>query len=294
MPDARADWRERGEIRRLSGHQIFTVDLPPRATAAPREALVVLHGFPTSSFDFHRVADALAQDRRVLFLDFLGYGFSDKPDLAYTIEIQADLVEGFVAEVGVDTFALLTHDMGDTVGGELLARQMEGRWPVTVTRRVLTNGSIYISMAHLTDGQELLLSLPDAALPVAGSLDQASLEAGLAVTFSESSQVDSDDLAEMAACVLENGGDRILPRLIRYVEQRRANERRYTGAIESHPAPLTVGWASDDPVAVAPMADRLSRAVPAASVTRLDGVGHYPMIEAPDRFIAAVHAGLGG
>ena len=213
------------------------------------------------------MADALADDRRVLFLDLLGYGFSDKPDLAYTIEIQADLVEGFVAEVGVDTFALLTHDMGDTVGGELLARQMEGRWPVTVTRRVLTNGSIYISMAHLTDGQELLLSLPDAALPVAGSLDQASLEAGLAVTFSESSQVDSDDLAEMAACVLENGGDRILPRLIRYVEQRRANERRYTGAIESHPAPLTVVWATDDPVAVAPMADRLSRAVPAASVT---------------------------
>ncbi len=293
MPDARADWRERGEIRRLGGHQIFTVDLPPRATAAPREALVVLHGFPTSSFDFHRVADALAQDRRVLFLDFLGYGFSDKPDLAYTIEAQADLVEAFVADVGLSELALLTHDMGDTVGGELLARQAEGRWPVTVTRRVITNGSIYISMAHLTDGQELLLSLPDAALAAEGTLDQASVEAGLAVTFSPSSKVDPEELAQMAACVLENGGDRILPRLIRYIEQRRANERRYTGAIESHHSPLAAVWATDAPVAVALMADRLSEAVPAANVTRLDGVGHYPMVEAPDRFAAAVREGLG-
>ena len=97
----------------------------------------------------------------MLLLDFLGYGFSAKPDQAYTLAEQADVVVAFTAALGIDRLALLSHDMGDTVGGELLARQLDGTWPVEVTRRVLTNGSIYIGMAQLSPGQQLLLALPD-------------------------------------------------------------------------------------------------------------------------------------
>ena len=56
-----------------------------------------------------------------------GYGLSAKPDRAYTMALQADVAAAFVAELGVDRLALLTHDMGDTVGGELLARAPRGR-----------------------------------------------------------------------------------------------------------------------------------------------------------------------
>ena len=69
-----------------------------------------------------------------------------------------------VAEVGVDRLGLLTHDVGDTVGGELLARNLEGDWPVEITGRVLTNGSIYMRWARLSDGQRFLLDLPDRRL----------------------------------------------------------------------------------------------------------------------------------
>ncbi len=51
-------------------------------------------------------------------------------------------------------------------------------------------------------------------------------------------------------------------------------------------------WGEDDPIAVVAMTDVLRRARPDAPVTILDGVGHYPMIEAPDRFAAAVSAAL--
>ena len=47
--------------------------------------------------------------------------------------------------------------MGDSVGGELLARSLDGTLGFTVRRRVLSNGSIYIAMAQLTDGQQFLL-----------------------------------------------------------------------------------------------------------------------------------------
>ncbi len=116
------------------------------------EPLLVLHGFPSSSYDFAAVLDDLRRTRRVLLLDFLGYGLSAKPDQAYTLAEQADIVMAFTAELGIERLALLSHDMGDTVGGELLARQLDGTWPVEVSRRVLTNGSIYIGMAQLSPG----------------------------------------------------------------------------------------------------------------------------------------------
>lgn len=282
-----AAWEARGRHRTLAGHRIFTLDLPA-AVDGGREPLLVLHGFPTSSFDFHLIADELAHGRRVLLLDLPGYGLSDKPDLRYTIDLAADVVAAFCEDLGVDEVALLTHDMGDTVGGELLARQLEGRWPVTVTRRVLTNGSIYIEMAKLSAGQQLLLTLPDERLPSGATIGEAELAAALRATFDPHSPVGAEELAALCELVTRTGGDRLLPRLIRYIEERRRSERRFTGAIEDHPAPLTVVWGTADPIAVAGMVDRLLAARPDADVVRLDGVGHYPMIEDPQRFAAAV------
>jgi len=266
------------------------VDIAPEGDERG-EPLLVLHGFPTCSFDFHLVVDHLAAHRRVLLLDMVGYGLSAKPDIAYTIDLQADVVEAFVADAGVSTLALLTHDMGDTVGGELLARNTEGRWPVEITRRVITNGSIYIEMAHLTDGQNLLLELPDARLPE-GTIDAAAISTSLAATFSPSTSVDPLELAAAAELVTHEEGQLLLPRTIRYIEERRRSQARYTGAIERHPSELTIVWGADDPIAVATMATRLHHARPESRLTVLDGVGHYPMLEAPPAFHAAVTAGL--
>jgi pimeloyl-ACP methyl ester carboxylesterase len=67
-----------------------------------------------------------------------------------------------------------------------------------------------------------------------------------------------------------------------------AEEARYTGAIESHQSPLGIVWGELDPIAVHAMTDRLLERRPDATRATLEGVGHYPMVEAPDRFAAAV------
>jgi pimeloyl-ACP methyl ester carboxylesterase len=286
-------WAARGAYRQLAGHRIFTVDVPA-AGPEDREPLLVVHGFPTSSFDFRLVVDRLAVGRRVHLVDLLGYGLSAKPDIAYGIDVLADVVAAYTAAIGLTETALLTHDLGDTVGGELLARQMEGRWPVDVTRRVLTNGSIYIGMAHLSTGQQLLLSLPDERLGDDALVTEAGVAAGVVATFAERSEVSDDDVTALAELVAAGGGLRLLPRLVRYIEERRRREGRFTGAIERHPSPVTVVWGTDDPIAVAAMASRFHAARPDARLTWLDGVGHYPMLEDPDRFADAVLDGLDG
>ncbi len=287
-----ADWAARGTSRTLSQREIFTVDVAPRGrdTAPP---LLVLHGFPTSSFDFHLVVDELAAARRVVLFDMVGYGLSEKPDIAYRLDMQADVAMALTAALGIDRLSLLTHDMGDTVGGELLARQLEGGWDVEIVDRTLTNGSIYIELAHLSAGQQLLLSLPDQALEPEQAPDRAGLLAGLAATFSPQSDVDQAELDAYWKFVAHGGGNRLLPRTIRYIEERRRHQDRYTGAIERHPSPLTVVWGRDDPIAVVEMVERLRVARPDAAVRILDGVGHYLMVEAPKRFSTALGVGAG-
>lgn len=293
-----AGWEAIGRHRDLCGHRVFTIDAPSIGAEA-HESLLVLHGFPTSSFDFTAVLDPLRRGRRLLLLDGLGYGLSAKPDLPYTLALQADVVAAFVAQLGLTRLSLLTHDLGDTVGGELLARRAEGTWAVEIVRRVITNGSIYIEQAHLTDGQQFLLGLPDEKLPADAPVTAATLTRSLRETFSPEAVLPPDGspddlLPHTVEQIMRDEGHLLLPRLIRYIEERRRHQARFTGAIESDPSPLHIVWGVDDPIAVTSMVDTLRAARPEVTVDLLEGVGHYPMVEAPDRFLAAALPGLGG
>jgi pimeloyl-ACP methyl ester carboxylesterase len=280
--DLVAAWRARGRHRTVGRDRVFVVDVPPAgAPAAP--PLLVLHGFPTSSFDFHRVVDRLAAGRRVVLFDYPGYGLSDKPDRPYRLVDHADTAATLLADLGIDRVGLLTHDIGDTVGGELLARQLEGTWSVEVADRVVTNGTLFMDLVQLSAGQQLLEALPDERLDP-GVLTRDTVVAGLVATFSTSHRVAPAEVDAAWELIATGEGERLLARHARYIEERRRSGGRTTPPVLEHPSPLTVVWGVDDPIAVAAMADRIEAARPGARVVRLDGVGHYPMVEAPDRF----------
>ena len=119
-------WEQLGEYRDLAGHRIFTIDAPALG-AEQHEPLLVLHGFPTASFDFHLVLDGLRAHRRVLPPRLPRVRASrPSPTSRTRSPVQADIVTAFTAELGLRELALVTHDMGDTVGGELLARNVDG------------------------------------------------------------------------------------------------------------------------------------------------------------------------
>jgi pimeloyl-ACP methyl ester carboxylesterase len=283
--DPVAAWQKRGRHLEIDGKRVFVVDIPAANDVDAAPALV-LHGFPTCSFDWRNVVDSLAHRRRVVLLDFLGFGLSDKPDRRYSIRLHADTAAGVADALGLERIVLVTHDMGDTIGGELLARDLAGESRFEITARVITNGSIYIALAHLTDGQQFLLALDDAAIDFGA--DGSGFRSGLGQTFSSKYPASDAELEAQWRLVATNDGNRLLPRLIRYIEDRRAEERRFTGAIERHRSPLGVVWGMRDPVAVPVMVERLVEARPDIAVIRFDDVGHYPMVETPDRFAAAV------
>jgi len=288
-----AEWEAGGALVAVRDHRVWAKRVPARHDVG-HPPLLVIHGFPTCSFDWRLVTGALAAERDVVVTDLVGFGFSDKPDQRYSLRGYADGMEAVVAHFGLDRVDLVTHDLGDSVGGELLARSLEGTLGFDVGRRVLTNGSIYMELVQLTVGQELLLALPDERNEVVGADGGESFRNGVAATFAAGSVVDPAELQGLAELARRNGGLTLLPRTIRYIEDRRAEEARFTGAIEAHPSPVGVVWGDQDPVAVHAMAERFVERRPGTVLTTLEGIGHYPMLEAPGPFAEAVLAHLAG
>ena len=111
------EWRNRGRSFVYRGHRVFY-----RRTGHG-ESLVLIHGFPTASWDWHKLWHELGQRFDVVAPDMLGFGFSDKPrDYDYSLVDQATLHETLLAELGISSVHILAHDYGDSVAQELLAR----------------------------------------------------------------------------------------------------------------------------------------------------------------------------
>lgn len=93
------------------------------------DVLVMLHGVPTSSWMYRKMLPDLQQHFRIITIDFLGYGSSDKPtsnNANYSFESQALYVEELLSHLSVKNYNLLFHDMGGLVGWELLAKDVRG------------------------------------------------------------------------------------------------------------------------------------------------------------------------
>src|SRR4029077_3640558 len=96
-------------------------------TAGAGPTILLIHGFPTASFDWWKMWEALAARFHIVAADMLGFGFSDKPPTdPYLLTDQATLQEALAAHLGIKQTHLLAHDYGVSVAQELLARQDEG------------------------------------------------------------------------------------------------------------------------------------------------------------------------
>jgi pimeloyl-ACP methyl ester carboxylesterase len=288
------DWEARGRRIAVDGLEVFVLDAPALGPETG-DPLLVLHGFPTCSFDWRSVLEPVrTSGRRVVLFDFLGFGLSDKPDVRYSIRGYADTTEAVAKAVGLEHAVLVTHDLGDSVGGEVLARSLEGSLEFDVTNRIITNGSIYMDLVQLTAGQQMLLAAPDERIDLAAiGIDPAvGFKSGVAGTFANPAEADDGDMTAHWELASYQDGHQLLARTIRYIEDRRAEERRFSGAIEQHPSPLHIIWGALDPVAVYPMAQRLHGIRPDSPLVTLETIGHYPMIEDPDAFSAAMLTAL--
>jgi pimeloyl-ACP methyl ester carboxylesterase len=255
-------------------------------TAGEGPWCTLLHGFPTSSFDWHRVFDALCMRRRVLAFDFLGFGDSDKPvEHEYSIHEQADLAERLWQRCGIEATALVAHDYGVSVAQELLARRREGTLRVKLERAIFLNGGLYPEL-HRPQLAQLVLLDPETGPQVSKLVTEETFKTSLLPTFSSSHPPSEADLSCAWQAVSRRGGTAIAHRLIRYIHDRDRHRDRWVRALETAPLVRSFVWGMLDPVSGAHMAERIEQRLPNAELVRLEDVAHWPQLEAPDRVAA--------
>jgi pimeloyl-ACP methyl ester carboxylesterase len=232
--------------------------------------VLLLHGYPSSSYDYRMVVPQLA-GRAWLTLDFLGFGLSDKPrPHRYSLLEQADIVQTVVAETTSDPVVIVAHDMGTSVTTELLARDLGGRLPFELQRVVLSNGSVILHRASLRPVQKVLRS-PLGPI-VARFANRSTFVREFGRLFSKQHPLSPEEAEAQWALMSYHDGHRIPPLLISYIDERVRYAERWHGAVRDWPKPLSFLWALDDPVATTNVLDGLRELRPAADVVELPGV----------------------
>lgn len=287
---ALAQWQADGQAVDHGGQRIFVRESVRKDAG---DTLLCLHGFPTASFDWYPLWDALAaRFGRVLAFDMFGYGFSAKPaGQDYPIPVQADIAEALLSSRGVTSVHLLAHDVGDTVAQELLARDLErraGTRPGTlrIASCVLLNGGLFPETHRASRAQKLLLG-PLGGL-IAATISEQRFMPNFSLVFGPETKPDAEELAVFWTLLAHDRGHRRLHRLIRYILERRAMRDRWVGALQSTPVPLHLIDGALDPISGAHMVERYRQLIPNPSVTLLPNIGHYPQTEAPAAVLEAV------
>jgi pimeloyl-ACP methyl ester carboxylesterase len=273
------DWRAAGDTFEWRGERIFF-----RAEGTGEPVLLV-HGFPTASWDWSPLWPCLASRYRLLTLDMIGFGFSAKPRaFPYSIMAQADLFGALLERERVTSYRLLAHDYGDTVAQELLARQADPASPRIVSVCLL-NGGLFPEAHHALVTQKLLASPLG---PLVARLGGYRSFARAMRRIWGRHPVSEAELRAMWRLITEHDGQAVMPQLIGYLAERRAHRSRWVGALTGAKMPLRFIDGLVDPISGADMVARYRELVPHPDIVELPGVGHYPQLEAPGDVAAAV------
>ena len=290
-PKSLQEWVDGGKYVKFEGLDIF-VHASGRAPMKGHGVLVV-HGYPGSSWDWTNVVSRVEKKTKIVVPDMVGFGQSETPLTGtfkdnFSLLKQADLYEAVAAAEGLETVILVAHDMGQTVGLELMARQEEGKLPFRIKHAILLNGSTIVDLIQTTPGQKASLKLPDKALAEAPPREEWYKD--LTPTYGTKMRSSKDQLQmnldSQIAQIYANDGALVMSNIVRYLLERKEFYDRWVGTFTGfHSAPMTVIWGLDDPVALESMADRVKAWRPETDLYKLKGIGHWPSIEAPD-FVA--------
>lgn len=269
------EWRGQSQVLDFRGHRIRYW------TAGDTEAqpLLLIHGFPSASWDWHRLWAPLAERYRVIACDMLGFGYSAKPrGHAYSLLEQADLQQALLAHIGEQrALHVLAHDYGDSVAQELIARHQDGQ--LQLASCVFLNGGLFPETHHPVRVQKLLLGPLG---PLIGRLfSRRKLAQSFARIFGPHTQASEAELDALWQLVAYNNGPAVMHRLIRYMPERRQQRLRWVTAMQTTTLPMRVIDGAFDPISGAHMVARYRELIADADTVLLDGIGHYPQLEAP-------------
>lgn len=280
MMEPVAEWRGAAQHFNAKGHRIAFWTSPEADDQKPW--LLLIHGYPTSSWDWSATWKRLEATFNLAALDMLGFGLSDKPKaIAYSLIDQADLQEALLERLGVGEAHLLVHDYGNSVGQELMARHNERSLSFSIKSLCFLNGGLFPEQHRPRLIQKIGVSPIGFLLSLV--LTRARFGKSFSSIFGSRTKPSEDELDAHWTLICENGGRTIQHKLLRYMLERKAYRERWVGALMNAQIPLRLIDGGADPVSGKHLYDYYLKMVPSADAVLFEEIGHYPQCEAPDR-----------
>lgn len=278
------EWQQRGTYHEVYGKKLFVID-----EGDHEETLVISHGFPSCSYDYYQVLPILTQRYRVIVHDHLGFGLSDKPlDYSYSLVEQADFALGLWQKLGLKEVHLLGHDYGTSVVTEIIAKYNYGFEPVKLNTITIGNGSMLIEMAQLLLTQKLLRSKTWGPI-VFKLLSKSRFIKNMSGLWHDKSAIVPDEFDALWDMInYGENAQKIFPVVSRYTLERAFFWNRWIGGMARTDKHINLFWADKDKVAIVDMAHVLHEKIPHNTLKILPDVGHYPMLEAPEKYAEGV------
>jgi pimeloyl-ACP methyl ester carboxylesterase len=295
-----AAWRDAGQYFDYLGFDIFY------RVQGSGPVLLLIHGYPFNSFDWAPIWPTLTQRFTVIAPDMMGMGFSAKPvAYEYSVHDHADMHEALLDHLGIGNAHILAHDIGDSVGQELLARHEFGQrayGALDIESITWLNGGMFVETYTPRAAQKLMSGTPlgDILSPLQNSpLSRRVLEPTVREMFGPNTKPTRHMMDVFNQILDYNNGRRVLHKVGRFIKDRHSHRNRWVRAMRQTKVPMRLIDGPIDPNSGAHMARRYAEVIPNADVVMLaDDIGHWPQLEAPDavltHFLAHIDRVTGG
>eukprot|EP00105_Crassostrea_gigas_P000755 XP_011412681.1 PREDICTED: mesoderm-specific transcript homolog protein isoform X1 [Crassostrea gigas] len=280
-------WKNGGGYFKFKTHDIFyRVEKGSNPAGGP---VLTIHGFPSSSHDWSKVLGGLEkQHSEVVLFDMIGFGLSDKPvDHEYSIMEQADIAEELLKKLKITQVHLLSHDYGDTVALELLARFNQKTTNLKILSLCLSNGGIFPETNFPRPSQKLL-TIPYLGAVLCRLSFYGAFKRGLGEVFGVNTQPTESEFRDFYSAILHNSGYIINYKLLGYIAERSQHKERWVGSLQQTDIPVHMIYGPSDPVNPSVFIGHYKKTVPKHGITVLPAeISHYPQWEAPMEFLKA-------
>jgi len=274
-------WYESGSMIEVNGRKLFVYD-SDSSNSDNKPVLLILHGYPTCSYDYFKSLPYLEDKFRVIIHDHLGFGYSDKPqDYSYLLIDQTDFALNLWKLLGITKAHILAHDYGTSVATEIIARNCEKKsLNIEILSVTLCNGSIHIEMSKLRFIQKLLLNKISGPI-VARLSNKKTLSKNLQNIFYDKNKIKQFEIDALWHMMTYNNGRKVLHNVTQYIKQRYHNWDRWIGGLKSTHLNIHIVWAKNDPVAIVKIARTIHQECKNSDLLILRNLGHFPMLEDP-------------
>jgi len=267
-------WHLSGEYISFDGIKLFV------RSEGIGQPIICLHAFPTSSYDYSGITPYLAEQYKLYFLDYPGFGFSDKPKkFSYSLRKYADAVEETMRHFELKKIHMISHDIGDSIALELLKRGS-----IKIDKLLMLNGSVYsipFDDPIMWFSQRLWISKISG--PIISKLRlfrKVFFRRMMNRIFAQA--LSKNEVNAFWSLLQYNDGLGIYHELMQYMPERWQYQFEWLDALKNSDVEATLIWGQADPVATPAVADFVCGIRKDINYVKLEKIGHYPHWEKPE------------